>query len=183
MAEVATDGLQLRSSEIGWPLEELWISGQLLEPIDDLEHGSVVLVFDLLPAALPWLAAHPTAEWVSEQLRLGKRPISWHNRPRTWPAWNASDRRVARFWSATSGVDEGVLEAVRSGEPTNVVEPSREELLAQLASELPVSSAHLRSVLDNYWDHDWRREQGGRTSPEDQLWRSNRPHGDRGSAQ
>jgi hypothetical protein len=32
MAEVATDQLRLRSSEIGWPLEELWVTGELLEP-------------------------------------------------------------------------------------------------------------------------------------------------------
>jgi hypothetical protein len=175
MAEVASDRLQLRSTEIGWPLEELWISGQLLDRIDDdleLEHGSVVLMLDLAPNVLPWMAAHPTAEWVAQQLRLGKRPISWHNRPLTWPAWSASDRRVARFWSATYGLDEAVLEAVRSGQPVKVVEPTRQELVAQLGLELTVSSSHLRSILDSYWDHDWRREQRGGTSPEDQLWRA-----------
>ena len=172
MAEIATDRLRLRSTEIGWPLEELWISGQLLDPIDDVEHGSVVLVLDLMPDALPWLAAHPRAEWVGEQLRLGKRPIAWHNRPLAWPAWNVSDRRVTRFWSATSGLDEAIVEAVRCGEPASVVEPSRQELVSQLRLELSVSSSHLRSVVDLYWDHDWRRDQRGGTSPEDQLWRA-----------
>lgn len=172
MAEVATDRLPLRSTEIGWPLEELWVSGELLESADDVEHGSVVLVFDLLPDTLPWLAAHPTAEWVGEQLRLGKRPIAWHNRPLAWPAWNVSDRRVARFWSSTNGLDETVVDALHSGIPVNVVEPSRQELVAQLGVELYVSSSHLRSVLDTYWDHDWRRDQRGGTNPEDQLWRA-----------
>jgi hypothetical protein len=172
MAEAATEGLRLRSSEIGWPLEELWVSGQLLEPVDDLEHGLVVLVFDLAPDALPWLAAHPTAEWVGTQLRLGKRQIAWHNRPLAWPAWNVSDRRVARFWSATNGLDEEVVDDVRSGKPVHFVEPSRQELDAQLGLELAASSSHLRSVLHTYWDHDWRRDQRGPTSPEDQLWRA-----------
>lgn len=93
---------------------------------------------------LPWLAAHPTAEWVGEQLRLGKRPITWHNRSLGWPAWNVSDRRAARFWSATNGLDETVVDAVRSGIPVNVVEPSRQELVAQLGVELSISSSHLQ---------------------------------------
>jgi hypothetical protein len=172
MAEVATDQLQFRSSEIGWPLEELWVAGQLLEPIDELEHGSVVLMLHLQPDELPWLAAHPQAEWVGEQLRLGKRPISWHNRPIGWPAWTYRDRRVARFWSATNGVDQAVIEALRSGDQVKVVEPSRDELDAQLRLELTVSRAHLRSILDSYWDHDWRRAHRGGTSPEDRLWRA-----------
>jgi hypothetical protein len=172
MAEVATDQLRFRSSEIGWPLEELWVSGQLLEPIDELEHGSVVLILDLQPGELPWLAVHPKAEWVGEQLRLGKRPISWHNRSIAWPAWTYRDRRVARFWSATHGLDEAVIDGLRFGHPLNVVEPSSDELDAQLRLELIASRAHLRSILDSYWDHDWRRDHRSGTSPEDQLWRA-----------
>jgi hypothetical protein len=172
MAEVATDQLRLRSSEIGWPLEELWVTGELLEPIEDLDHSSIVLMLDLPPEALPWLAAHPKAEWVGEQLRLGKRPISWHNRPLAWPAWTYRDRRVARFWSATNGLDEGAIEALRSGQPLKVVEPSRDQLDVQLGLELTMSRVHLQSILDSYWDHDWRRVRRGGTSPEDQLWRA-----------
>jgi hypothetical protein len=129
-------------------------------------------VLDLPPDALPWLAAHPTAEWVGEQHRLGKRPIAWHNRPLAWPAWTYRGRRVARFWSATNGLDEAVLEALRAGQAVNVVEPSREQLGAQLGLELTVSKGHLRSILDRYWDYDWRRSQRAGTSAEDQLWRA-----------
>ena len=31
MATVANDRLALRDSEVGWPLEELWVGGELLE--------------------------------------------------------------------------------------------------------------------------------------------------------
>ncbi len=41
------------------------------------------------------------------------------------------------------------------------------------AEELAVSRRHLRTVLDSYWDHDWRRHQtGDDDSPEDHLWRA-----------
>jgi hypothetical protein len=63
-------------------------------------------MIELPPAELPWLAIHPTAEWIGEQLRLGKRPLWCSYRPLTWPPWNCRDRRVVRFWSATSGIDD-----------------------------------------------------------------------------
>ncbi len=114
MAEVANDRLRLRPTEIGWPLDEMWATGALLEPADEIDHGTVVLMIDLPPDELPWLAVHPTAEWIGEQLRLGKRPISWIYRPMTWPAWNVRDRQVTRFWSAESGLDHAVIDGLRS---------------------------------------------------------------------
>ena len=94
MAKVATDRLRLRTDELGWPLDELWVAGALLESVDELDHGSVVLMIDLPTDDLPWLAVHPTAEWIGEQLRLGKRPLSWSYRPTAWPAWTYRDQRV-----------------------------------------------------------------------------------------
>ena len=38
MAEVATDRLRLRPTEVGWPLDEMWATGALLEPADDIDH-------------------------------------------------------------------------------------------------------------------------------------------------
>ena len=39
--------------------------------------------------------------------------------------------------------------------------------------ELPVSRGHLRTVVERYWDRDWRREHKGYDeSPEDHLWRA-----------
>jgi hypothetical protein len=148
VAEAASDRMQLRATDIGWPLEELWVTGTLLDPIDELEHGSVVLMINLPPDEMPWLAVHPTAEWIGDQLRLGKRPLWWSYRPTAWPPWTYRDRRVARFWSAISGLDDEAIDALNTGRPTAVVEPDRDELLDQLDVELPVAKAHLRSILD-----------------------------------
>jgi hypothetical protein len=53
------------------------------------------------------------------------------------------------------------------------VEPTASELIGQLRAELPVSRAHLRTVVERYWDRDWRRENKGYDeSPENHLWRA-----------
>lgn len=175
MAEVASERLRLRDTDIDWPLEELWVTGDLLGFADTLETGSVVLVLDVPADELPWLALHPAGEWVGDQLRLGKRPIRWCYRPLAWPVWNHEHRRLVRFWSARNGLDSGVIEALRSRrlERLTTVEPSVEQLTEQLREELAVSRRHLREMLARYWDRDWRCEQKGYDeSPEDHLWRA-----------
>ncbi len=177
MAEVASENLRLRSTEIGWPLEELWAAGHFLGSDESFDAGSVVVVLDLPPEEVPWLAVPPAGAWVAERLRLGKRPLYWCYRPRLWPAWNHHDRRVVRVWSASAGLDDGVIEALRSGRlhELAVVEPSGDELVDQLDRELAESRRHLRAVLDRYWEQDWRREHRGYDeSPEDHLWRAAR---------
>ena len=175
MAEVASDRLRFRDTEIGWPLEELWVTGELLGPTDTLDAGAVVLVLDVPADELPWLAVHPAGEWIGDLLRLGKRPISWWYRPVAWPVWNLEHRRLVRFWTARDGLDTGVIEALQSRQVDRlaVVEPSDEELADQLRVELAVSSRHLRAALDHYWDRDWRRDHSRNDeSPEDHLWRA-----------
>jgi hypothetical protein len=172
LAEVATGLLRLNRTAIGWPLTGMWVAGALLESADEIDHGTVVLMIDLPPDELPWLATHPTAEWVGEQLRLGKRPLSWAYRPTTWPAWTYRDQRVARFWSASNGMESGLIDELRSGVVSGLIEPDRAELVAQVSVELDVSKSHLRSILAQYWDHDWRRNNHSHTSPEDELWRA-----------
>lgn len=175
MADTASGRLQLRETDIGWPLEELWVAGELMEHRPDLEAGNVVLLLDIPPDELPWLAMHPAAEWVGTQLRLGKRPFLWSYRPLLWPVWNHRHRRLARFWSARSGVDTTAIEALRECRlaDLSVSEPSTPELVDQLRVELDASGRHLRMVLVSYWDHDWRRlHKGVDTSPEDELWRA-----------
>ena len=172
MAEVATESANLGGSSVDWPLAEMWVAGHLLERTEEIDHGTVVLMIDLPPDELPWLAVHPTAEWVGEQLRLGKRPMLWSYRPAAWPAWTYRNLRVARFWSASNGLESGVIDQLRSGAAADVIEPDEDELTEQAGVELQVSKAHLRSILDPYWDHDWRRSNRHRTSPEDQLWRA-----------
>ena len=175
MADAAADHLRLRDTDLGWPLEELWVSGDLLEPRSELEAGSVVLVLDLPPEELPWLAIHPAAEWVGAGLRLGKRPFLWAYRPALWPVWNHRHRRAARFWSARSGTEAAVLDALGAGRVDDVpiVEPPTDELADQLTKEVDASAKHLRNVLASYWDPEWRRRHKGvDTSPEDHLWRA-----------
>lgn len=175
LAEAASDGLGLRGTNIGWPLEELWATGELLGFADPIEVGTVVLVFDVPAEEMPWLARHPTGEWVGQQLRLGKRPMQWYYRPAARPVWNHELRRLVRFWSADGGCDDDVIEALGSRrlDGLAVVEPSPQELRAQLSEELAVSHQHLRGMLDRYWDHPWRKEHKGfDESPEDHLWRA-----------
>jgi hypothetical protein len=175
MADVSTEHLRLRQSPIGWPLQELWVTGELLDGPDSLRWGSVVLVLDLPPDDLTWLARHPTAEWIGSQLRLGKRPFAWAYRPSAWPVWNHRNRRLARFWSADHGTHTDVLDLLqeRELERLPIVEAPAETLLEQLTGELAASRHHLRRVLDQYWDPAWRRgHKGYDESPEDHLWRA-----------
>jgi len=175
MGEVSTENLRLRDSGMGWPLQELWVTGELLEGPESLESGSVVLVLDLPADELPWLARHPTAEWIGSQLRLGKRPFGWVYRPSAWPVWNHRNRRLARFWSADHGTQKDVLDLLREQEVERlpIVEAPAEALLEQLTGELAASRHHLRRVLDQYWEPEWRRDHKGYDeSPEDHLWRA-----------
>ena len=171
MASEASESVSLGDSGIDWPLSELWVTGDLLDGGGELEVGAVILVLDVAAYEMPWLAKHPAGEWVGQRLRLGKRPMLWCYRPSVWLAWNAHDRRVARFWSADSGVSEAAIEALLSGADPGVEEPSDEELRAQLLVEREVSHACLRRIVDNYWERDWRREHRGHEA-EDPLWRA-----------
>ncbi len=169
MAEVATERIRLRETDIGWPLEEMWVTGELLGFAETLEAGAVVLVLNLPAEDLSWLPLHPAGEWAGDQLRIGKRPLQWCYRPLTWPVWNHEHRRLVRFWSASGDLDLAVVEALRSRRlnRVTVVEPSVDELAAQLHEELAVSRRHLRAMLDTYWDRDWRRHHSGHDeSPE-----------------
>ena len=174
MGETASEMLRFRNGAggLGWPLTEMWVTGALLDDASELEWGSVVLLLDVPVEELPWLTVHPDGEWVGERLRLGKRPLSWSYRPAAWPAWNCRDRRVARFWSETDGVDSSLLDALRHGEVIDAIEPDAAALTEQLGVELGVARSHLRSVLDRYWDSDWRRSVRGLARPEDVLWRA-----------
>lgn len=174
MAEVASQWLEVGGPS-RWPLSEMWVTGELLTLAETLDSGAVVLVLDLPVEELPWLAMHPTGESIGHQLRLGKRPIRWCYRPRAWPVWNCQDRRLARFWSAGGGLDSSTIDALRSRrlDRLDVVEPSADEIAEQLRTELAVSRRHLRSMLNDYWEYDWRRRHKGYDeSPQGHLWRA-----------
>jgi hypothetical protein len=109
----ANDYRRSRESDIGWPLDELWVGTELLDSPTELEATPLILVLDAPPEELTWLALHPAGEWTCEQLRLTTRPIAWRYRPSVYPAWNCRDRRVVRFWSGDTGHDSDVIEALR----------------------------------------------------------------------
>jgi hypothetical protein len=120
LAEVASEGLRCRDGPTGWPLVSIWVTGELLSSADTVEDAAVVLLLDLPADELPWIAVHPTAERVSERLRLGKRPVLWGYRPQTWPAWNVTHRRVVRFWAETRSMPRcrtARMVSVRAGCP------------------------------------------------------------------
>jgi hypothetical protein len=176
LAEEANERwLRLGETDIGWPLDELWVGGELLDGPDELDSTAVILVLDEPADELPWLALHASGEWIGDQLRLTKLPIIWTYRPAVYPAWNARHRRVLRFWSGKSGPDIEAIEALRARrfDRLRMVEPSAAELADQLEVELEACRRQLRQVLDRYWDVDWRREHKGfGVQPEDHLWRA-----------
>ena len=75
IGEVSSERLRLRGTDIGWPLEELRVTGDLLGLADTVDAG-VVLVVDVPPDEAPWLAINPAGGWAGDQLRLRKRPAS-----------------------------------------------------------------------------------------------------------
>jgi hypothetical protein len=133
--EVSSEHLRFRDTDIGWPVEELWVTGDLLGLADTVDAGSVVLVLDVPPDEAPWLAINHAGEWAGDT----------------------------------------AIDALRTGrlDCLDVVEPTASELTGQLLAELRVSRGHLRTVVERYWDRDWRRENKGYDeSPEDHLWRA-----------
>lgn len=171
MGETATDLLRHRDSDLGWPLEEVWAAGELLDGRPELETGTVILMLDEPAAELPWTAEHPSGKWIAYQLRLGKRPMLWWYRPMVWPPWNALHRRVARVWTAAAGLDTTTIDALRTGAAPPVVEPTDDELRDQLTEERTLSRAHLREIVERYRDPDWRRDHRGEEL-DDLLWRA-----------
>lgn len=173
MAEQAGEMVRFRddASGIGWPLESIWLTGELLETTGDVEVGSVILSIDAPADDLPWLATDPAGEWVGDRLRLGKRPMLWCYRPHVWPAWNARHRRVLRYWMAEGGLDESVIASLRGDGPLASVDPTDEHYREQLIEEQRASRRHLEHIVDNYWERDWRRDHKGQQA-EDALWRA-----------
>lgn len=167
MAEEATQRLQFGA----WPLAELWVSGSFLDHGATVDAGAVLLRLDLPEEQLPWLSLHPAGEAVGEGLRLGKRPFSWWYRSVQDPPWTIEHQRVARFWSDSTGTDDGAVESLGSDDvrALDVVRPTEEEFALQIQRDLSRSRAHLRSVVSGYWEREWRLEH---RPPEDHLHRA-----------
>lgn len=157
------------------PLREVWVGGDLVEPGDDVGHVVAILQFDVAVDELTEITLHDAELTLHYWLRVGKRPMIWRSRPTSRPTWSHLERRVARVWSAASGTAAANLTGLRSRDlpGVEVVEPTPDELRAWLAAELPRSEAHLRQVLDHYWEGRWRqRHTGNGIHPDDHLWRA-----------
>ena len=81
VSEAATDDLRLRDTDIGYPLEELWVGGDVLEGPQELDATCVVLVLDQPVAEVTWLALNPAGQWIAERLRMTRLPMRWYCRP------------------------------------------------------------------------------------------------------
>jgi hypothetical protein len=157
----------------GWPLDSMWIADEILDAPDTLNVATVLLLVDVPVEDLPWRSLNQVEWAISGTLRIPKLPIWQHGRPSSWPAWNAENRRVRRFWSISDGTDMHVIDTLRAGTSLDPIEVEPYVFVEQMQTELRVSSAHLATVLDEYWEHDWRREhQGYGIHPEDHLWRA-----------
>lgn len=157
------------------PLVEVWVGGDLVEPGADVDHVVAILVFDLPADELPEVALHDAELAMWHVLRVGKRPIIWRSRPGSRPPWSHLERRVARVWSREDGHDAANLGGLATAdlEAVDVVAPTDQELVSWLRAEIPRSESHLRTVLDGYWEGDWRRAHtGGGIHPDDHLWRA-----------
>ena len=119
--------------------------------------------------------SHPVhLEALASLLRFDKLPMTWRWRPSAWPVWNHEITRAVLFWSATSGSDQAVLEALASGDldRLQLAEPAdSEELVAQLRKERDVARRHLAATVSGFHEREWRSEhKGDGVYPEDHLW-------------
>ena len=172
MAEVVSHLVEYREI-VPSPLEEMWVAGDILTPGPAVEHLSVVCMLDTQGEEMPWMSRGGAVPWLEDQLRLGKRPLSWCFRALSDPVWTMDHRRLVRFWTATDGLDESAMRALSDGsvERLDVVEAPTAVLAGQLKRELGVANRRLGEVLDRYWDENWRRSlKKSDESPEEHLW-------------
>lgn len=152
-----------------------YVFGDLLRGPAQLERTQLAFVLELPPDEVTWYAKPAPAAGFAQLTGIGKLPLEWYWRPAAWPVWNHHIRDPVRFWSL-DGVDEDVLAALaarRFDRLRREGAPGPEEELRWLEEEAAASLAHLRRVVDAYWDRGWRAEhKGGGISPEDHLWRA-----------
>ncbi len=157
----------------GWPLESIWIADDILNAPETLDVVTMLLCVDVPVEDLTWQALNRVEVAIAETMGMDKAPIWRHGRPSAWPAWNAQNRRVRRFWHITEGTDTEIIETLRQGKAIEPLAVEPHVFIEQMQTEHGVSRAHLHHVLDEYWDHQWRKEHKGYgIHPEDHLWRA-----------
>ena len=156
-------------------LAELWVGGAVLGTAERIDTYDVVLVLDAPAAEIPWLALHPAGEWYGDRLRLTKVMAEWFLRSTEHGVHNHRLRELVRVWTP-DGPDEALIDRLRRGEltPTDISQPPDDATLAaQLETELVQCRQHLATILDSYFDRDWRRaHKGYGVYPEEHLWRA-----------
>jgi len=113
VGEAATADLPLRDTSIGYPLEELWVGGDVLEGLWDLDVTCVALVLDQPVAEVTWLALNPAGQWIAERLRMTRLPMRWYCRPGRVPGLES---RAAQGGAVLVGGDSAGSRG--AGEPT-----------------------------------------------------------------
>lgn len=150
-----------------------YVHGDLVDGLNDLERVQLVFVVDEPPEDVAWMTRPPHLEAAVALVRFDKLPLSWTWRTVAWPVWNHRIIRAVRFWSAEDHIDETVLAALTEGSTDQLREEGTgSELLEQLRVERDISRGHLKSVLDRFYDREWRQaHRGGQdVGPEDHLW-------------
>jgi hypothetical protein len=171
MVDAASDIHRLNAHGIDIPLVEVWVGGAILDPVDRMDSYDVALVLDVSTDEVTWRAHDPAGDWIADRMRLTKLPVAWFARPAGRPAYDRRMRGMVRVWS-TSGADRDAIDRLRHGDPT-LGDSAAPVDTAQLATELAECRRHLATVLDSYYDRDWRRQHtGGWVHPEDHLWRA-----------
>ncbi len=157
----------------GWPLNSMWIADDILDAPDTLDVVTMLLLMDVPVEELTWRALNRVEVAIAETMRIDKAPIWRHGRPSAWPAWNAENRRVRRFWHITEGTNTEAIETLRQGKAIEPIAVEPHVFIEQMQTEYGVSRAHLNTVLDEYWEHPWRKaHKGYGIHPEDHLWRA-----------
>jgi hypothetical protein len=160
-----------------WPdvtVTAAYVYGALLRSEPEFERVEVALVVDEPPEEVPWMSRPRHLESLAALLRFTKLPLTWRWRPAQWPIWNHEIDRAVRFWTAPSGRDHAVLDALANGslDAITVEAPATpDELLAELQIEHDVSHRNLAKVIESFYEQDWRRaHRGDGIYPEDHLW-------------
>ena len=144
-----------------------YVFGELVDGAPEVEAPSVVFALDLPPEEVPYgIESREVRGFVHHFVRI---PLRWSCRPATGPIATPQIRNPVRFWSL-DGVDEAVLDALAERRFSDLpLEPEPDP--ADRAIELSRTLAHLRMVVDRYWEPRWRREhKGGGVYPEQHLW-------------
>ena len=152
-----------------------YVYGDLVEGHAEFERVQLVITVDEPADAIPWMARPPHLEAAGAMVRFDRLALDLTWRSNSWPTWNHRIVGPVRIWSATDGLDEAALAALKDPDPSGLdrERPANdEELLAQLYIEREVARRHFDNVLDQFYDRDWRgrHKNSQYVRPEDHLW-------------